>query len=275
MLSRLLLIAFMLALAGARGDGPAQVQPVMKEFCVDCHNAKKHKGDLDLEPLLADPKFAENREEWEKAADLLTTHEMPPEKKPQPSEEQRQMLLQYIDGALTKLEADAGPNPGKVTLRRLNKEEYRRTVFDLLRVEFQPDDFPNDEVGYGFNNIGDVLSISPMLMEKYLAAAEQIAKKAIVAEAVKVPKQRLRGERFAGSNEQVKALENHDLGLYREGEGTVDANFIRTGDYVLRFRAYGEQAGPEAPKLRVKFAGKEVATFDVKNESGRARSRCA
>jgi hypothetical protein len=267
MLSRPFLAALLIAQISAQAQVPEPVLPVLKEFCLDCHNAKKQKGDLDLEPLLADPKFTEHRETWEKALDLLNSREMPPEKKPQPSDEQRQLLTQYIDGALTKLDADTVPNPGKVTLRRLNKEEYRRTVFDLLRVDFQPDDFPNDEVGYGFNNIGDVLSISPMLMEKYLAAAEQIAKKAIVIEAaVKVPKQRLRGDRFAAVSDLVRPLENHVLGLYREGESSLEADFIRTGDYILRFRAFGEQAGPEAPKMRVKFDGKELDTFDVKNE---------
>ena len=98
---RLLLAFFFTALIVARAQVPEPVLPVLKEYCLDCHNAKKQKGDLDLEPLLADPKFAEQRETWEKAIDLLNSHEMPPEKKPQPSEEQRQLLTQYIDGALT------------------------------------------------------------------------------------------------------------------------------------------------------------------------------
>ena len=266
MRKRLLLSTLLAAAGGAWADVPASVQPVLREFCIDCHNAKKHKGDLDMEPLLADPKFSENRDVWEKAADLLSTREMPPEKKPQPGEAQRQAVVQFIDGELTKLDAAAGPNPGKVTLRRLNKEEYRRTIFDLLRVDFQPADFPTDEVGYGFNNIGDVLSLSPMLMEKYLVAAEAIAKKAIMAEPAKVPRQKLRGERFSSPDDSNHTIENNVFGLYREGEATASAEFARAGDYVLHVRAYGEQAGTEPPKMRVKFTGAEMATFDVKNE---------
>ena len=72
------------------------------------------------------------------------------------------------------------PNSGRVTLRRLNREEYNNSVRDLFGVDFRPaDDFPSDDVGYGFDNIGDVLSISPLLMEKYLDAAETISEQAI------------------------------------------------------------------------------------------------
>ena len=273
------LLIFALVLSSgaiARAAAPAggwnfeqHIKPVLKEYCAGCHNADKQKGDLDLEPFLAAPDFHAQREIWEKAAELLAGHEMPPEKKPQPTEEQRQMLGQFIEGELTKAESAIAPNPGKVTIRRLNKEEYRRTVFDLLGVEFNPDDFPADEVGYGFNNIGDVLSISPVLMEKYLSAAEQVAQKAIVAESARPLKRRFRGDRFSSTNEAVRPLESRVLGLYREGEGTVEADFIRAGNYSVRVRAYGEQAGNEPPKLQLKFAGKEVAVFDVKNEKAK------
>src|ERR1700753_3546821 len=105
---------------------------------------------------------------------------MPPEKKPQPSDGQRDLIIKYIDGQLAKSDCTGPVNPGKVTIRRLNREEYRNTIRDLLGVNFNPEDFPNDEVGYGFDNIGDVLSLTPMLMEKYIAAADEIVHKAIV-----------------------------------------------------------------------------------------------
>src|ERR1700722_507098 len=78
--------------------------------------------------------------------------------------------------------ADQGKrDPGKVTMRRLNRAEYRNTIRDLVGVDFDPtEDFPADDVGYGFDNIGDVLTISPLLMERYLAAGEAITKRAIV-----------------------------------------------------------------------------------------------
>src|SRR6266542_3399531 len=75
------------------------------------------------------------------------------------------------------------PDPGRVTLRRLNRAEYNNTIRDLVGVDFQPaDDFPADDSGYGFDNIGDVLSLPPALLEKYLAAARRILNKAFVIE---------------------------------------------------------------------------------------------
>src|SRR4029453_10542382 len=151
-------------------------------------------------------------------------------------------LIHWVETSLTNLAANDKPNPGRVTLRRLNKEEYRRTIYDLLKVDYRPEDFPNDEVGYGFNNIGDVLSLSPLLMEKYLAAAEEIAKKAIVAEPPKVPRRKLRGDRFESPNEYIRGMENHVLGMYREGEAAAKMDFVRQGEYAVRIRAYGELA---------------------------------
>src|SRR5712675_3547257 len=72
-------------------------------------------------------------------------------------------------------------NVGRVTIRRLNRTEYNNTIRDLVGVDFKPaEDFPADDVGYGFDNIGDVLSVSPLLLEKYLSAAEAILDRAIV-----------------------------------------------------------------------------------------------
>jgi Protein of unknown function (DUF1592)/Protein of unknown function (DUF1588)/Protein of unknown function (DUF1587)/Protein of unknown function (DUF1585)/Protein of unknown function (DUF1595)/Ca-dependent carbohydrate-binding module xylan-binding/Planctomycete cytochrome C len=254
------------AVSAGAVDYDKEIRPVLQEFCVSCHSAEKKKGDLNLEPVIAKPDFAKDLDIWDKVLELTDSLEMPPEKKPQPSDDARQKLIAWIESSLTTLASNEKPNPGRVTLRRLNKEEYRRTIYDLLKVDYQPEDFPNDEVGYGFNNIGDVLSLSPLLMEKYLAAAEDIAKKAIVAEPPKVPKRKLRGDRFESPDDYIRGMENHVLGLYREGEATAKLDFIRTGEYVMRVRAFGELAGPDAPKLEVKIGGKAIATFDVNTE---------
>lgn len=260
------LLAFATALPAGAIDFEKEIKPVLKQYCADCHNADKKKGDLDMTSMLTKPDFAADHDTWEKSADLLINHEMPPEKKPQPTADARTKVVEWIEGELQKLAANEPPNPGRVTIRRLNREEYRRTIAELLGVNYNPEDFPTDEVGYGFNNIGDVLSLSPMLMEKYLAAADEIARKAIVAEPPKVPKRKLRGDQFGPQNENIRALDNHALGLYREGEASASADFIRTGEYAVRVRAYGDLAGPEAPKLAVKLDGKPLATFDVSSE---------
>ncbi len=264
------LLAVAAALPARAIDYEKEVQPVLKEFCADCHNADKKKGDLDMTPMLAKPDFAADHDAWEKTADLLLNREMPPERKPQPADPARTKVVEWIEGQLQKLAASEPPNPGRVTIRRLNREEYRHTIRELLGVDYSPEDFPTDEVGYGFNNIGDVLSLSPMLMEKYLAAAEEIVRKAIVAEPAKPPKRKIRGDTFGPVNEWIRPLDNHALGLYREGEASAPADFIRSGEYKLRVRAYGELAGPDAPKLAVKLGGTQVAVFDVNTEKSKS-----
>jgi hypothetical protein len=111
---------------------------------------------------------------WDKVAQNLRSGSMPPAGRKQPTEAERGRMLAGLDEALRG--PRGGPkDPGRVTLRRLNRTEYDNTVRDLLGVTFRPaEDFPADDVGYGFDNIGDVLALSPLLLEKYLAAAEQI-----------------------------------------------------------------------------------------------------
>jgi hypothetical protein len=244
------------------------IRPLLEEFCFDCHNDKKQKGDVNLLTFADNPNLAENRKLWEKVAELTESREMPPEKKPQPSEAQRELLVKYIDGQLSKADCTGPRNPGKVTIRRLNREEYKNTIRDLMGVHFDAEDFPNDEVGYGFDNIGDVLSLPPMLMEKYLAAADEIVHKAIVLDPAPKPvTKRLRGEQFESASDWIKPMEGKALGMYREGEASSKFQFPSEGEYVFRVRAYGELAGPELPKLALGVGGKTVKVFEVGGKS--------
>jgi mono/diheme cytochrome c family protein len=268
------LILALTALAASQPFAPAEpvtldgkIRPVLKEFCFDCHNPQKTKGDLNLVPIAANAKLEENREVWEKIAELMESREMPPSKKPQPTEEQRDLVLHYLDGQLSKLDCKAEKDPGKVTIRRLNKEEYHNTIRDLLGVEFQTDDFPNDEVGYGFDNIGDVLSLSPLLMEKFLTAADEIVRKAIVLDATPVPfAKRLKGGDFQLASEKAKPADRRILELWGTGEAASEFKAPVKGDYVFKVQAYADLAGPELPKLALRIGGKEIAVFEVSNK---------
>jgi len=104
---------------------------------------------------------------------------MPPAKKPRPDPQQKERIYDWIKSAVFQIDVQ-NPDPGRVTVRRLNRVEYRNTIRDLMGVDYHTDlEFPPDDTGYGFDTIGDVLTLSPVLLEKYLAAAS-----AIVAEAV-------------------------------------------------------------------------------------------
>ena len=111
---------------------------------------------------------------------------MPPKDADQPSEVELQELRAILQAELATFDCEANARPGRVTLRRLNRAEYNNTVRDLLGVDYRPaDEFPSDDVGNGFDNIGDVLVIPPLLMEKYLAAAEQIVERTFANEELK------------------------------------------------------------------------------------------
>ena len=99
---------------------------------------------------------------------------MPPADKDQPNLAERQQLIAWIERDVFKLDPN-NPDPGRVTIRRLNRTEYQNAVFDLLGVEYDTREvFPPDDTGYGFDNIGAVLSMSPLLMGKYVAAADEV-----------------------------------------------------------------------------------------------------
>jgi hypothetical protein len=156
--------------------------------------------------------------------------------------------------AQPRVETLAPSDPGRVTARRLNRYEYNNTIRDLLGFDFQPAaDFPADDSGYGFDNIGDVLSLSPVLMEKYLAAAEKIA--TLATEAAPLPKPIIqrhgRGENRAAA---------------RASELIVTHRFPSEGDYNFVFSLNGR---PDPLRLRFSIDGEPLRTaaleLDVEN----------
>ncbi|MCI0343506.1 MAG: DUF1587 domain-containing protein, partial [Planctomycetales bacterium] len=162
-----------------------RVAPFFRARCVTCHGPEKAESELRLDRLAdsgpaADP--AADRETWERVRDKLSEGLMPPESEPRPPAEEVARALAWIESRLKSAAPPAGrDDPGRVTMRRLNRFEYENTVRDLLGVSYDAQAlFPADDVGYGFDSIGDVLSLPPLLMEKYLDAAERIAAEAIV-----------------------------------------------------------------------------------------------
>lgn len=158
--------------------------PFVKKHCLGCHQGPKAKGGVNLEKLIASPKeSAAQGDLWSKVADQVRAKTMPPEGKPQPEVKELDAVNTWIDEKILKL-ACAGPgSPGKVTARRLNRTEYANTVRDLLGLSGgdPAEDLPADDVGYGFDNIADVLTVSSLHLEKYLAAAEKYVDQALAS----------------------------------------------------------------------------------------------
>ena len=154
------------------------VQPFFAKNCYACHSAQIQTSGLNLQALTA-ASVTQNRDQWETILSKLSTGEMPPKAMPRPNDADLKLVTAWIRGEFDRADRTAKPDPGRVTARRLNRAEYNNTVRDLLGVDFQPaDDFPQDDSGYGFDNNGDVLSLSVVQMEKYLSAAEMVARTA-------------------------------------------------------------------------------------------------
>ncbi|MDF2440477.1 MAG: hypothetical protein JWN98_1461 [Abditibacteriota bacterium] len=237
------------------------VLPVIKEFCIDCHSGEDASADIVLDKYKTAGSILKDGALWERVAQNVDSSHMPPLKSPQPTRKQRDGMVQWIESSLSQAFCDLD-DPGRVTLRRLNREEYNNTIRDLLGVDFKPAaDFPSDDVGYGFDNIGDVLSISPLLMEKYLNAAEKIAGQALFA-----PEANIRLLKFSS----VKFLPNKVAGYSEDGArllgSTADVGIEREfleGEYHVKVRAGAQQAGPDPARMALKLNGKELRVFDV------------
>jgi len=156
--------------------------PLVERYCTRCHGERRARADLNLAEKRTATAVLRNRKVFERVIGMLTSREMPPEKADQPTEAERSTLVEVIRRQLESLDCSQGVDPGRPTLRRLNRIEYRNTVRDLTGIDYEPaDDFPSDEIGYGFDNIGDVLSMPPLLLEKYLDAADDVVARALGA----------------------------------------------------------------------------------------------
>jgi hypothetical protein len=157
-----------------------QVAPVLAKYCTGCHGGDKPKGKLALDVYQDDETPLKNGKIWDKVSRNLEGGIMPPKSRPQPTDAEKAAILGWVEATVNQTGCAVEKDPGRVTMRRLNRVEYNNTIRDLLGVEGNfSENFPSDDVGYGFDNIGDVLSMPPMLMEMYLAAAEKVVAKVL------------------------------------------------------------------------------------------------
>lgn len=233
------------------------VLPLVTKLCAPCHSGKEPAAGISFAIYKTEAAMKADGSTWDRISKNIASGHMPPKGMPQPTAAQKKQLVDWIDQTLT---GDCRlADPGRVTIRRLNREEYDNTVRDLTGLDLHlADDFPSDDVGYGFDNIGDVLSISPLLMEKYLAAAETIANKLIVIPGV-------RSARFE-AEDQLPAREEFG-GISSRGQFTAKYDFPKAGLYRIRIRAFEDHAGPENAKMLLTVDGKPVQMFEVQGTS--------
>jgi len=156
-----------------------EVEPILIEYCYECHGDGMDRGDFALDEFDDLSDHLGNFDVWYETWKNLRSQLMPPSDEIQPGDAERERLMAFIERHVFRIDHE-NPDPGRVTIRRLNREEYRWTIHDLLNVDFPVEDvLPPDDTGYGFDTIGDVLSISPLLMEKYLEAARIVVEKGV------------------------------------------------------------------------------------------------
>ncbi len=240
------------------------LKPLLATYCFECHGDKKQKGELNLAAIKNDDAARNANKIWRGVFDRVRIREMPPEKSPQPTAEELQRLLK----GLAILKRPIGPpDPGRVTIRRLNRSEYDNTIRDLVGLDLKlAADFPADDVGDGFDNIGDVLSLPPILLEKYLAAASQVLDKAIVEEQLAL---KLTGEQLPalieGKPVEGKPGKTDGKGqtFTAIGESYLDIAVPSDGKYTLKIKAGADQAGSEPVRMVVKLGNELVKEFKV------------
>jgi mono/diheme cytochrome c family protein len=168
-------IASTAATAAPQPGVAADIVPFLRSHCYTCHGSGKNRGEVSLDGLATESDLGADRAVWDAVLKAVRNGEMPPKEKPRPDAGEAERFVRSLDAILARVDCGGPRNPGRVTVRRLNRTEYQSTVRDLLYVPnfTVGGDFPPDDIGYGFDNIGDVLSLSPALLERYLKAAEQ------------------------------------------------------------------------------------------------------
>lgn len=237
-------VAGLLLLGAAPQDPTApsyerEIRPLVTTYCVSCHGGAKPKGKLDLSGFADPDSVFRKRKTWQDAVQRLRDGEMPPEGKPQPTAAEKARILRWF--AEASAARDAGPrDPGRAPLRRLNRAEYNNTVRDLLGVDLKPaDDFPADDSAHGFDTIAEVLAVSPLLVEKYFAAAERMLDQILLPEQ---PDRRFEGTALTRADGEVRA----------------EVDFPVTGRYLLRVKAARASTEGAPPVLSIRLGGKRV-----------------
>jgi cytochrome c553 len=246
------------------------IKPLLVQYCYDCHGDGASKGKLAFDGFKSDDQLLANSNLWLKVLKNVEGGAMPPGKNPHPSKPEVQRLGDWITQDVFKIDPQ-NPDPGRVTARRLNRAEYNNTVRDLLGVDFQPaDDFPQDDSGYGFDSIGDVLSVSPVLMEKYLKAAEKVARTAVYGVEPLKPSSFTHQPWYVDFSTNKDVRTSYDLtGMSLPGAVHVMHRFPVDGEYQLRGWVRGFRPdGSEPVELGFWIDGKLIREMKVPVPAG-------
>jgi hypothetical protein len=244
-------------------DWPAfqkTVLPFLARHCFECHTDKQ-SGDVRLDQFQDEKSLVKGLATLERVQGVLRKQAMPPKKRPQPGADAIKPVVAWLERFSDRMERESRLN--RVTMRRLNRAEYNNTIRDLLGVNFKPgDDFPADVPGHGFDNIGSVLSVSPVLVEKYLAAAEKVARVAVFGPEHMKPERVAHQPFFTADafskNTNVK-FDYDETGMSLPSALHVTQRFGVAGEYNLRAVMRGwRPVGSNPVELAFWIDGKKV-----------------
>ncbi|MBX3415147.1 MAG: DUF1592 domain-containing protein [Pirellulales bacterium] len=181
MLVMALAIGVLSPVAGADpAEMPQAVQAVLETHCTSCHAGEEATAGIDLASAQTQEDIFTEGRTWNKVLRVVRSHEMPPKSEAVMSDEDRQLLFEWIEASFRNHDCLGQTEPGHVTVRRLNRVEYRNTIRDLFGMDLDAArDLPADAAGNGFDNQGDTLFIPPVLMEKYLDTTKRLLEQAM------------------------------------------------------------------------------------------------
>jgi mono/diheme cytochrome c family protein len=217
--------------AMAQSSVAAEYRTVLNRYCVTCHNQKAKTAGLLLDKADVTNVAAEAAL-WEKVRRKLHDGAMPPAGMPRPDTATSKKLISWLEAELDR-SAAAHPNPGRPAPHRLNRAEYTNAVRDLLAVDIDSRQLlPTDELGYGFDNIADVLRISPALLDRYLLAAQKISRLAVATSAIAPSYETFPVSPYLEQKDRM----NEDLPFGSRGGTAVHYRFPVDGEYAVRVR---------------------------------------
>ena len=267
--SRVCTLAFFLLIACINGPAraektkpyPKEILPLLQEYCYDCHGDGAKKGKLALDLYSKHEEIIGDSELWKRVWENLHRRNMPPADKDQPADEEIDRILSWIEKTVFEQDPEK-TNPGQVVLRRLNRVEYKNTIRDLFGVKIETESlFPADDTGHGFDTIGEVLTVSPLLMEKYMVVADLVLEKAFGGGGANDTKliyaaPLIRGGKSSGEERVLPST----------GSFSVTPAILSSGSYVVEIEASASRAGKGFAEMGVKIGRKFSQTIEVKAE---------
>ena len=254
------------------------IRPLLDTHCMQCHRGDRAKGGVRFDTLGSIESIIAQSEDLRYAREMVSTGQMPPEDEIiLPTDHERLTIVQWLDDALAYTPPDGKVDPGWMTIHRLNRDEYQNTLRDLLDIDILAHDLvgalPLDDVGYGYDNIADVLTMSPTHMEAYLDAAEKAVEIALgpMVEIGSEPRPLPRLQRQGNGNPLRQG------GQFFSTNGSLRSivQIPIAGEYEISVLTWGTRGGEDLPNLSIRVDGKQVHAKGIEAQSEGEAERVA